>query len=182
MDALSVVVNSNNPVNELTLKQVLGIYTGAINNWSEVGGSNAPIVRYCRESNSGTYVFFKEHVLKNKDYAADCQTMPGTGAVAEAVSQDPNGIGYGGVAYFMTRSDSKILAIKKDENAPAIHPVKNGKIDFHVVYSGDYPIGRYLNCYTLGSPEGDVQEYMSWILGPQGQQIAEEVGYIPLPA
>ncbi len=182
MDALSVVTNSANSIQELTLKQILGIYTGQINNWSEVGGGNAPIVRYCRESNSGTYVFFKEHVLKNMDYAADCQTMPGTSAVADAVSRDPNGIGYGGVGYFLTRSDTKVLSLKKDENTPAVNPVKNGKIDFSVVYSGEYPIARYLHCYTLGNPTGEIKEYLEWTLGDQGQKIAEEVGYIPLPA
>ncbi len=182
MDALSVVTNSANSIEELALKQILGIYTGQINNWSEVGGNNAPIIRYCRESNSGTYVFFKENVLKNMDYAADCQTMPGTSAVAEAVSRDPNGIGYGGVSYFLTRPDTKILSIKKDENTSAVNPVKNGKIDFSVVYSGEYPIARYLNCYTLGNPTGEIKEYLEWTLGPQGQSIAEEVGYIPLPA
>ena len=112
MDALSVVVHKDNPVNELTLKQIEGIYIGAINDWSEVGGHAGKIIRYCRESNSGTYVFFREHVMKNKDYAADCQTMPGTSAVANAVSEDPNGIGYGGVAYFMSRPEVKILSAK----------------------------------------------------------------------
>jgi len=94
MDALAVVVNAANPVDHLTMNQIGKIYTGYINNWKQVGGPDKKILRYTRESNSGTYVFFKEHVLNNRDYAADAQTMPGTSAVAEAVSKDPSGIGF----------------------------------------------------------------------------------------
>ncbi len=118
LDGLGVVVHSSNGVKELTLQQVNGIYRGDINDWSEVGGTAGKIIRYCRESNSGTYVFFKEHVLQNGDYAADCQTMPGTSAVAEAVSRDKNGIGYGGVAYFAPIAALRVLSIKKTDSSP----------------------------------------------------------------
>ncbi len=181
MDALAVVVNAQNSINELTMKQVMGIYIGAINNWKQVGGPDASILRYSRESNSGTYVFFKEHVLQNKDYAADCQTMPGTSAVSEAVSRDAGGIGYGGVAYFASQPSLKILAIKKDENSPAIYPLlSNGQIDFPSVWEERYPIARFLFMYTAGKPQGVTREYLDWILGPEGQRIVDEIGYVPL--
>lgn len=180
MDSLAIVVHASNPVNELTLKQVMGIYIGRINNWNEVGGENQPILRYSRESSSGTYAFLKETVLKNQDYAADCQTMPGTSAVANAVSKDPNGIGYGGAAYFIDQPQIKILSIKKNDKDPAVNPVKNGKVDYEVTWSGTYPIWRYLYMYTGFKPKGDIKAYLDWIMGPEGQKIVEEIGYVPL--
>jgi len=183
LDGLAVVVNAANPVNELTIKQVGMIYTGYINNWKAVGGPDKRILRYSRESNSGTYVFFKEHVLLNRDYAADAQTMPGTSAVAEAVSKDPNGIGYGGVAYFATNPKLKILKIKKDEKSQAISPLgENGKPNYEVVWNGSYPIARYLYVYSAGQPAGATKAYVDWILGPEGQAIVEKMDYIPLQA
>ena len=99
VDGLSVYVNEANKVQELSLEQVAGIFSGKIVNWKEVGGGDAPITIYSRENSSGTYEFFKEHVLKGKDFAATAQTMPGTAAVLQAVARDANGIGYGGTAY-----------------------------------------------------------------------------------
>jgi phosphate transport system substrate-binding protein len=182
MDALTVVVHKDNPITELTMNQVKAIYTGAINNWKELGGPNQPIVRYSRESNSGTYVFFKEHVLGNQDYATDCQNMPGTAAVATAVVNDPAGVGFGGVAYFLDQGGVKVLGIKKDKDSPAIRPIlpDSKSLDFAVVYSGEYPIARYLYCYTAGAPKGALAAYIDWLLGTEGQKIAEELGYIPL--
>lgn len=183
LDGLCVVVHKDNPLTELTMDQVMGIYIGALNSWDQVGGGSGSIIRYSRENNSGTYVFFKEHVLKNKDYAADCQTMPGTAAVADAVGHDPKAIGYGGVSYFLTRQDCKILKVRKDAASPGITPLAaDGKsINFDVIYSGDYAISRYLFCYTPGAPKGDVKTYLDWIQGPEGQEIARVEGYIPIP-
>jgi len=183
LDGLCVVVHKDNPVSELSMEQVMNIYIGAINNWKDVGGTSGPIIRYSRENNSGTYVFFKEHVLKNKDFAADCQTMPGTATVADAVGHDAKAIGFGGVAYFLTRSDCKVLKIKKDAASPAVSPLaSDGKsIHYAVIYSNEYPISRYLYCYTPGAPKGEVKAYLDWILGPEGQEVAREDGYIPLP-
>ncbi len=182
MDALAVVVNSANPVDHLALKQVGMIFSGYINNWKQVGGPDKRIIRYTRESNSGTYVFFKENVLNNRDYAADAQTMPGTSAVAEAVAKDPNAIGFGGVAYFATNPKLKILKIAKDEKSGPISPLgPDGKPDFQVVWSRTYPISRYLYVYSAGQPKGAAKEYLDWILGPKGQEIVEKVEYIPMP-
>ncbi len=182
MDALAVVVNAANPVDHLTVKQVGMIYTGYINNWKQVGGPDKKILRYTRESNSGTYVFFKEHVLNNRDYAADAQTMPGTSAVAEAVSKDPAGVGFGGVAYFATNPKLKILKIAKDDKSQPITPLlADGKINFEVVWSETYPIARYLYVYSAGQPKDAVKEYLDWILGSEGQKIVERIEYVPMP-
>ena len=182
MDGLGVVVNADNPVDHLTIKQVGMIYTGYISNWKQVGGPDKRIIRYSRESNSGTYVFFKEHVLMNRDYAADVQTMPGTSAVAEAVSRDASGVGYGGVAYFASNPKLKILKIAKDDKSEAISPVKaDGKVNYDAVWSQTYPISRYLYVYSAGQPQGPVKAYIDWILGPEGQEIVEKIEYVPMP-
>jgi len=180
LDALAVVVNKANGVQELSLPQLNGIYRGDINDWSEVGGTPGTIIRYCRESNSGTYVFIKEHVLQNGDYAADCQTMPGTSAVAEAVSRDPRGIGYGGVAYFASVSALRVVPVKKADTSSAVLPLKNGKPDYELVWSGEYPISRWLYMYTTGKPSAEEKAYLDWIVGPGGQQVVADVEYIPL--
>ncbi len=182
LDTLAIVVNSQNPVKELTVKQLMGIYIGKISNWQEVGGNNQPIIRYSRESSSGTYQFFKEFILKNQDFAADCQTLQGTSAITNAVSKDPGGIGYGGAAYFLNQPSLKIISVKKDEKSEAVNPVKaDGKLDFEAAWSGRYPIWRYLYMYTGFKPRGVLKDYMAWIQGPEGQKLVEEVGYIPLP-
>jgi phosphate transport system substrate-binding protein len=182
LDTLAIVVNSQNPVKELTVKQLMGIYVGKINNWKEVGGNNQVIIRYSRESSSGTYQFFKEHILKNQDYAPDCQTLSGTSAVTNAVSKDPAGIGYGGAAYFLGQQALRVISVKKDDKAEAVNPVKaDGKLDYDAAWSGRYPIWRYLYMYTGFKAKGAIKEYIDWIQGPDGQKLVEEVGYIPLP-
>jgi phosphate transport system substrate-binding protein len=182
MDGLAVVVNSANPVQHLTLKQIGKIYTGYINNWKEVGGPDKRILRYSRESNSGTYVYFKEHVLLNRDYAADTQTMPGTSALAEAVSKDPYAIGYGGVAYFAGIPKIRILSVAKDDGSAPISPLKaDGAVNFDVIWSQQYPISRYLYVYSAGTPQGDTKKFLDWIVGQTGQDIVAKVEYIPLP-
>ena len=181
MDSLAIVVNAANPIKELSVNQVMGIYTGRINNWNEVGGPNQAILRYCRESSSGTYTFLKEQILKNQDYAADCQTMPGTSAVANAVSKDPAGIGYGGAAYYLKQPQVKILPVKKDDKSEAVNPVKaDGTLDFVAAWTHRYPIARYLYMYAGFKPRGQAKAYIDWILSPEGQKIVEEVGYVPL--
>jgi phosphate transport system substrate-binding protein len=182
MDGLGVVVSADNPVDHLTMTQIGKIYTGYISNRKQVGGPDKRIIRYSRESNSGTYVFFKEHVLLNRDYAADVQTMPGTSAVSEAVSRDPNGIGYGGVAYFANNPKLKILKIAKDDKSEPVSPVHpDGRVNYDVVWSQAYPIARYLYVYSAGQPQGPIKAYLDWILGPEGQEIVEKIDYVPMP-
>jgi phosphate transport system substrate-binding protein len=98
-DGLSLYLNEENKISELTLDQLKGIYTGQITNWKNLGGDDAKIVLYGRENSSGTYVYFKDNVLKGADFSAQTQTLPGTGAIVNAISKDKCGIGYGGAAY-----------------------------------------------------------------------------------
>jgi phosphate transport system substrate-binding protein len=174
LDGLSVYVAAENAVKELTVEQLELIFTGKIKNWKEVGGNDAPITVYSRENSSGTYEFFKEHVLKGKDFAASAQTMPGTAAVLQAVAKDKNGIGYGGAAY---GAGAKHLMIKKDEASPAVEPTEEN------VVSGAYPIWRHLFIYVNPAlDKGDVAVYLSWIRSDAGQKVVKDVGYFPLPA
>jgi phosphate transport system substrate-binding protein len=173
LDGLSVYVNGENKVKELTIDQLEQIFTGKIRNWKEVGGADLAITVYSRENSSGTYEFFKEHVLKGKDFAASAQTMPGTAAVLQAVANDPKGIGYGGAAY---GAGAKHLAIKKDDTSPAIEPNEE------TVVGGKYPISRYLFIYVNSAlDKGDIAAYLNWIRSDDGQKIVKDVGYFPLP-
>ena len=174
LDGLSVYVNADNAVKELTLDQLEGIFTGKIKNWKSVGGPDLSITVYSRENSSGTYEFFKENVLKGKDFASSAQTMPGTAAVLQAVGKDKGGIGYGGGAY---GAGAKHLAIKKDDSSPAIEPSEE------TVVKGTYPIWRYLFVYVNPAlDKGDIAAYLNWIRSAAGQKVVQEVGYYPLPA
>jgi phosphate transport system substrate-binding protein len=173
LDGLSVYVNPENSLTELTVAQVGDIFTGKIKNWKEVGGPDAPITVYSRENSSGTYEFFKEHVLKGKDFAASAQTMPGTAAIVQAVVKDKNGIGYGGAAY---GGSSKLLAIKKTDVSPAILPTEEN------VISGTYPIWRHLYVYINPAlDKGEIAAYLNWIRSDDGQKYVKDIGYYPLP-
>jgi phosphate transport system substrate-binding protein len=173
LDGLSVYVNPENSLKELTIAQVGDIFTGRIKNWKEVGGPDAPITVYSRENSSGTYEFFKEHVLKGADFAASAQTMPGTAAIVQAVVKDKNGIGYGGAAY---GGSSKLLSIKKDDASPAIEPTEQN------VETGTYPIWRHLYVYVNPAlDKGEVAAYLNWIRSDDGQKYVKEIGYYPLP-
>ena len=173
LDGLSVFVNAGNSVKELSLEQLAGIFTGAITNWKEVGGADAAITVYSRENSSGTYEFFKEHVLKGKDFAASAQTMPGTAAIVQAVTKDKNGIGYGGAAY---GGSTKQLAIKKTDASPAIAPTEE------TVLNGTYPIWRHLYVYVNPNlDKGEVAAYLNWIRSDDGQKYVKDIGYYPLP-
>lgn len=172
IDGLSVYVNkANKKVNDLTLVQIKGIYTGEIKNWKEVGGSDAKIIMYGRENSSGTYVYFKEHVLENKDFSSDVQSLPGTAAVVNAVSKDKNAIGFGGAAYAKGIKD---IAVKKDTDSKAFLPNKKN------IESGEYPISRFLYMYTRKKPEGNIKKFVDWALSKEGQRIVAEVGYFPV--
>jgi phosphate transport system substrate-binding protein len=173
LDGLAVFVHESNPVAELSLKQLKDIYTGKTLHWKDVGGRDEPIVLYSRENNSGTYVYFKEHVLENADFAATAQTLPGTAAVINAVAKEPKSIGYGGIAY---GKGIKPLRVKKDDASPAVEPTMEN------VISGSYPISRSLFFYTAGKPKNPAaHEFLKWILSEAGQAVVKDVGYYPLP-
>ncbi len=170
-DGLSVYLNEENPVGELSLEQLKKIYTGVVTNWKDVGGPDARIIMYGRENSSGTYSFFKDNVLEGKDFAAQTQTLPGTAAVVNAVAKDKLGIGYGGAAYAKGVKDAKV---KKDEKSPAFAPTLEN------VKSGQYPLSRNLFWYLRNKPTGDLKKLVDFVLSDAGQEIVSKVGYFPL--
>jgi phosphate transport system substrate-binding protein len=169
-DGITIFLNESNPVTALTLQQLSDIYRGKVRNWKEVGGLDAPITLYGRENSSGTYVFFKEKVVKG-DYAPNTNTLPGTAAVVNAVKKDKNGIGYGGAAY---AAGVKHCAVKKDASSPAYLPTAE------TIQKKQYPITRYLYMYTSNRPAGDIKNFVDWVLSPAGQAVVTQVGYFPV--
>jgi len=187
LDGIAVIVHPDNQIDNLTVKQVSDIFSGKITNWKQLGGPDMIITLYGRENSSGTYEFFKDHVLgkdesgKQIDYATSTQVLQGTAALGEAIARDVKGIGYGGVGYFALRNDVKILHIKKDETSPAVSPSEKGKVNYNAIWSGDYSISRYLYCFTNGQATGELKTYIDFILSPEGQKLVESMEYIPLP-
>jgi len=171
LDGITIYLNQANTVQALSLAQLKDIYTGKATRWSQVGGGNAPIVLYGRENSSGTYEYFKEHVLEKADFSASVQTLPGTAAVVSAVSKDMNGIGYGGAAYL---KGVKECAVKPDDSSAGMLPSAEN------VRSGAYPISRSLYFYTSTAPQGAVKDFIDYALSPEGQKIVTDVGYFPL--
>jgi phosphate transport system substrate-binding protein len=172
LDGLAVYVHEKNPVQELSLEQLKKIYTGAVKSWKDVGGKDERIILYGRENSSGTYAYFKEHVLEIADYYPTTQTLPGTAAVINAVSKDVRGIGYGGIAYL---KGVKALKVRKDASGPAVEPTLEN------VQKNIYPISRFLYWYLAGAPKGEIKKLADWIVSEEGQSVVENVGYYPLP-
>ncbi|MFC2135214.1 PstS family phosphate ABC transporter substrate-binding protein [Bacteroidota bacterium] len=187
LDGIAIIVHPDNKIEEVTVEQLSRIFTGRITNWKEVGGSDMAITLYGRENSSGTYEFFKEHVLGKdergvkRDFATTTQVLQGTAALGEAVARDSKGIGYGGVGYFVQRNDVKILKVKADEDAPAIAPAENGKVNYESIWSGDYSISRYLYCISTDKSDAKVRDFINYILSEEGQKLVENMEYIPLP-
>ncbi len=172
LDGIAVFLHEDNPVDELSFSQLKGMFTGAITNWNEVGGPDHRIILYGRENNSGTYAFFKKKVLNKEDYSDYTQTLPGTAAVVNAVSKDKYGIGYGGIAW---AKGVKFAAVRKDNNSQAVMP------SLETVSNGTYPISRELYWFFNGAPKGEIKKLVNWALSAEGQKIAEEIDYVPLP-
>ena len=180
VDGLSVILNESNPLSQLTMDQIGAIYRGEIGNWKEVGGPDRVISLYGRQSNSGTYVFFQEHVLKNQNYSADMMRMNGNAQIVEGVTQDKYGIGYVGVGYVVdakgnVKKGIKILNVSKDANSKAYSPLNKAAVD-----SGDYPIARPLFQSTAGIPQGAVLDFINFEISPEGQKIVESEGFFPI--
>lgn len=171
-DALSVIVNPANKVSQLTREQIEGIFTGKITNWKDVGGDDEKIIAYSRESSSGTYEFFKEHVLNNKNYGSTVLNMPATGAIVQSVSQTKGAIGYIGLAYMeKTVKDIKVSYDKGKTYVEAT--VENAK-------NKTYPITRPLYYYYLTKDESKVKSFVDYVLSEEGQKVISEVGYVSL--
>jgi phosphate transport system substrate-binding protein len=173
LDGLAVYLHERNPIRELTLEQLKKIYTGAVKNWKDLGGNDERIILYGRENSSGTYAYFKEHVLENADYYPTTQTLPGTAAVINAVSKDIRGIGYGGIAYV---KGVKAIKVKKDNATPGVEPTLEN------VQKNIYPISRFLYWYLAGQPKDQIKKLADWVVSADGQSVVNDVGYYPLSA
>ncbi|MBK0371084.1 PstS family phosphate ABC transporter substrate-binding protein [Flavobacterium agrisoli] len=171
-DALTVIVNPANKVSQLTRQQLEEIFTGKITNWKEVGGADEKIVAYSRESSSGTYEFFKEEVMENKNYATNILSLPATGAIVQAVGQTKGAIGYIGLAY--ETKEVKQLGVSYDEGKTFIEPsVANAK-------NKTYPISRPLFYMFDKTNANKVKPIVDYALSDEGQKIVGEIGYVPL--
>ncbi len=175
-DAIAVVVNPSNPVQGLTLQQLSDIYTHKITNWREVGGEDRPIVLLSRESNSGTYVYFLENVIRlgqksDLMFSPETLLMPSSEGISTEVRQNPNAIGYDGLGY--VTADQRMVPVARDSQSPYVLP----SVD--AVNDGTYPISRALFMYTAGEPSGQLKEYLDWILN-DGQALVPTLGFVPL--
>jgi phosphate transport system substrate-binding protein len=177
-DAIAVIVNPNNPVSELSLKQISDIYSGKIKNWSEVGGEDRPIVRLSRETNSGTHVYFLETVLRlgnSEDptlFSTDTLLLPSSEGIIAELRQNPNAIGYDGLGY--VPKDLKMIAIAEQEGGAFVLP------SIATVNDKTYPIARDLYMYTNGEPSGVIKQYLDWIISDEAQQIVADLGFVPV--
>ena len=181
IDALAVVVHPSNPISELTFAQLSAIYTGEITNWKEVGGNDLTIVAIARNTQSGTHVFFKEHVVqmqglltedKELEYGGDVLMQSSTAAAVRQVEDNPRAIFYSGLGF--VTEEVKSLAIKRMPDSPAVLPSVQTALD------GAYPIARPLLFYTDGEPTGVVKDFIDYCLSPEGQEKVIEIGYVPL--
>jgi phosphate transport system substrate-binding protein len=178
LDGLAVVVNPANKISELTIDQLADVFTGKIKNWKELDGRDAKIVLLSREVNSGTHVYFKEHVLRHgnaegkEEFAPEALLLSSSQAIADEVSQNLDAIGYYGMGYITTKE--KALKIAKEKNAPAISPTMDN------VISGAYPISRPLLMYSKGEPRGLVKSFIDYVLSPAGQEIVKKLDFVPV--
>jgi phosphate transport system substrate-binding protein len=164
-DALSIYLNPDNPVKNLTIEQLKGIYQGKITSWIELGGKDDPIIPVIRNPNSGTYLYFKQHILEGDDYCEDAVVQATTRSVIQFVEDHINAIGYGGMGFSSEVFHAKIEGIEPSE--------KNAQND-------TYPIARYLHFFTTREPKGAVKYFIDWVLTLEGQKIIRESGFIPL--
>ncbi len=172
-DGLAVIVNPENPIKELTMDQIKKVFTGAYKNWKELGGPDQPITALSRESNSGTYVFFQEHVLNKENFAPSVKLMPASSSIAQSIGQDKWSIGYLGLGY-TKEGNVKVLNVKKDENSPAVTPNHNTVLD------KTYSIARPLFLIFNGEPAGIQATFLDFAISADGQKIVEETGYVTL--
>lgn len=178
-DAMAVYVHKDNPLNEITLEQLAQLFGegGTTTKWSQLGVTMAgcdsdEIILISRQNNSGTYHYFREHVLNKKDFKLGTKDMHGSKDVVELISKTPCAIGYSGMGY--TTATVKMLKVAKKAGEPAIAPSIAATLDH------SYPIARPLYMYTLGEPTGHVKKYLDWIHTAAGQKVVAASGYVPL--
>ncbi|MEK7674419.1 MAG: phosphate ABC transporter substrate-binding protein [Verrucomicrobiota bacterium] len=181
-DALAIYVHKDNPINEISAEQLAQIYVegGKVTKWSDIGvtipgTTSDEIVRVSRQSSSGTYEFFREHILNKKDFKLGSRDMNGSKEVVDLVASTPTAIGYSGMGY-NEPGKVKMLKVASKPGQPAVEPSVANTLD------KTYPIARSLQVYTLGEPTGELKKYIDWSMSDAGQKILEASGYVPLPA
>jgi phosphate transport system substrate-binding protein len=179
-DAIAVIVNPQNPIDQLSLQQISDIYSGKYTNWSQLGGEDRPIVRVSRETNSGTHVYFLEEVLRLGDpdnktlFAQDTLLLPSSQGITSEVRDNPNAIGYDGLGY--VTPEVKVVGVSESQQGPFIMP------SAETVNLGVYPIARDLYIYSAGKPDANTQAYLDWIMSSEGQAIVKDNGFVPIIA
>ncbi|RKU27388.1 phosphate-binding protein [Candidatus Poribacteria bacterium] len=179
-DALAVYVHKDNPISQVTIGQLAEIYgeDGGITKWKQLDVANSKcksdkIIRISRQSNSGTFFYFREALLgEHRDFELGSLDLHGSKDVVEVVGRTPCAIGYSGMGY--ATEHVKMLKVSIDENAPYYAP------NLDNVIAKTYPIARPLYMYSLGVPNGAAKEYLDWILSDDGQKIVEKLGFVPL--
>ena len=176
-DAIAIIVNPENPINELSIDQLSDIYSGKINNWAELGGEDRPIVRLSRETNSGTHVYFLEQVLRRGDkedttlFSPNTLLLPSSEGIISEVRDNPNALGYDGLGY--VTDEVKVIAVARDPVGPFVLP------SIETVNAAAYPISRDLYMYTAGEPRGPILAYLDWIMQDHAQAIVSDLGFVP---
>jgi phosphate transport system substrate-binding protein len=179
-DAIAIIVHPDNPVSTLTLPQLSELYQGHITNWRELGGDDRPVVLLSRETNSGTHVYFLEHVLRLGEedgtilFSPDTLLLPSSEGISAEVRQNPNAIGYDGLGY--VTADMQTVAVAAALGQPFVLPT------IETVNSAAYPIARDLYMYTAGAPTEPVANYLEWVMEAAAQQIVADLGFVPVGA
>ena len=172
-DALAIVVNESNPVDAVSLADLARVFRGEVQSWSALGGREAPIALYGRDHNSGSWSFFRHQVLHDEDFSLDVLNLVGTASIVDSVAKDPNGIGYGGIAYAAGLKNLRLATVAG--SPPVAATVEN-------VRNGSYPLARRLWLHVAEPHDDDVARFLAWVRGPGGQGVVREVGFYPLQA
>ena len=178
LDGLAVLVNKNNPINDISIDQLRDIFMAKITNWKEIGGEDRPIVLLSRESNSGTHMFFKETVIRLNDitskdeFSPKALLMPSSQAIVDEIYQNPNAIGYAGIGFM--NEQTKALSVSAQNSTEYFYPTIE-----NVMY-GRYPISRPLYLYTNGEPKGIVKDFIDYALSEEGQKVVVETAFVPI--
>jgi phosphate transport system substrate-binding protein len=178
IDGIAVVVHPSNPVTRLTIDNLRDIFMGRTGNWKVLAGEDRKIVVLSREVNSGTHVFFKEHVLRKgnptgaEEFSPDCLLMPSSQAIADEVAQNPNAIGYYGMGYISPKQ--KVIAVARDPSGNYVEPT------IQAVKDGTYPISRPLLLYTRSEPRGTIKEFIDFVFSDEGQKIVKKIDFVPV--
>ena len=178
LDGLAVIVHPDNPVSQLRIDQIAAIFSGRITNWKDAGGADGKIVLLSREVNSGTHVYFKEHVLRNSksdskaEFAPEALLLPSSQAISDEVAQNVNAIGYLGMGYISNKD--KAIHVAKDAGSPFIMPTIESVAD------NSYPISRPLIMYTKGVPTGLTKQFLDYVLSAKGQDIVKRLDFVPV--